>query len=122
MNIDSHQHFWKYHPANHAWINEEMKIIQKDFLPTHLSPILQSNGIEGCVTVQVDQTEDENNFLLSLSKNNSFIKGIVGWVNLKGEDLDERLNHWREFSIVKGFRHIVQGEPTGFLANKNFIS
>ena len=48
--IDSHQHFWKYHPQNHAWINEDMKIIQKDFLPEELSSIFAKEQIDGCVS------------------------------------------------------------------------
>jgi L-fuconolactonase len=66
--IDSHQHFWLYNPVNHAWINDDMQVIQRDFLPADLQPILQENGIEGCVAVQVDQTEAENDFLLDLAE------------------------------------------------------
>lgn len=34
--IDAHQHFWKFDPQRDAWINEEMKVIQRDFLPQDL--------------------------------------------------------------------------------------
>ncbi len=121
MRIDSHQHFWKYNAVNHAWIDDDMKLIRKDFLPGDLAPLLKSNGFDGCVSVQADQHEGENEFLLSLAKENSYIKGIVGWVDLKGDDLNERLEYWKSHALIKGFRHVVQGEPKGFLSDPRFV-
>ena len=110
MKIDSHQHFWQYDPSKHEWINDEMKTIRKDFLPEDLAPILQQNGINGCVAVQADQSEAETDFLIELASKNDFIKGVVGWVDLMADDVYDRLEYYSEFKIVKGFRHIVQGE------------
>lgn len=110
MTIDSHQHFWKYNPQRHEWINDEMSVIQRDFLPSDLEPILKQNNIDGCVAVQADQSEAETDFLLELAEKNSFIKGVVGWVDLLADDVYESLEHYAEFTKVKGFRHIVQGE------------
>jgi L-fuconolactonase len=121
MRIDAHHHFWKFDSQQHAWINDEMKKIQRDFLPDDLSPVLKTNLFDGCITVQVEQTEEENKFLLSVAERNSIVKGIVGWIDLKGNNLDERLEYYKQFPILKGFRHIVQGEPTGFLTDGKFI-
>jgi len=66
--IDAHQHFWKYHPQNHAWINEDMKIIQKDFLPEDLALVLSAQHVEGCVSVQVDQTNEETAFQIECAR------------------------------------------------------
>jgi L-fuconolactonase len=119
--IDSHQHFWKYNPVNHAWISDDMKVIQRDFLPTDLLPILQQNKIEGCVSVQADQTEEETDFLLELADNHSFIKGVVGWVDLRADNIYERLEHYSQFKKLKGFRHIVQSEnDSEFMLRPNF--
>jgi L-fuconolactonase len=98
-----------------------MKKIRRDFLPGDLLPILKKNDFDGCVAVQVDQTEDENDFLLALSAKNEFVKGVVGWVDLKGQNLVERLEYYKQFPIIKGFRHIVQGEEKGFLSDRSFI-
>jgi L-fuconolactonase len=108
--IDSHQHFWKYDPVQHSWINDDMEIIQADFLPDDLEPILQEYGFNGCVTVQVDQTEEENTILLDHAAKHDFIKGVVGWVDLKAENIEERLAYYKQFKKLKGFRHILQGE------------
>ena len=63
MIIDSHQHFWKFDPVRDAWIDETMQVLQRDFLPADLHPDLQQNGIDGCVSVQADQSENETHFL-----------------------------------------------------------
>lgn len=110
MKIDSHQHFWKYHPIKDAWITDDMKVIQQDFMPSDLEPLLIKNQFEGCVAVQADQSEEETGFLLDLAKENVFIKGVVGWVNLCAENIDERLEYFAKYKKLKGFRHIVQAE------------
>jgi L-fuconolactonase len=110
MKIDSHQHFWKFDPVRDAWITNEMRVIQKDFLPEDLQPVLSQNGIDGCVLVQTDQTESHNEFLIGLASGKSFIKGIVGWVDLQSENIRERLRYYKQHELMKGFRHILQGE------------
>ena len=109
--IDSHQHFWKYDPARDSWINEEMSVIRKDFYPEQLQKILQANGFDGCITVQSDQTEIENAFQLGHAMKFDFIKAVVGWVDLQSENVEERLAYYQQFEKLKGFRHILQGEP-----------
>ena len=119
--IDAHQHFWKYDPVAHSWINDEMSVIRKDFFPADLLPILQQNNIVGCVAVQADQSETETDFLIDLAANNSFIKAVVGWVDLGASNIHERLAHYQQYPVVKGFRHILQGEEPSFMLQPDFI-
>ena len=120
--IDSHQHFWKYDPVRHAWISDDMKVIRRDFQPADLKPLLERNGFDGCVVVQVDQTEDETLQLLTLANQHDFIKGVVGWIDLRNENLESRLEYFSGLKKLKGFRHIVQGEKPGFLLQPSFIN
>ena len=39
MVIDSHQHFWKYRPSKHNWIDDSMSLIRKDFMPQDLKKV-----------------------------------------------------------------------------------
>ena len=122
MTIDSHQHFWKYEAVKHSWIDDEMSVIRRDFLPSDLSKVYKENGIDGCVAVQADQTLEETDFLIDLAAENSFIKGIVGWVDLRAENIEEVLEKYSKQNIVKGFRHVVQGEADhNFLLRPNFL-
>ena len=121
MIIDSHQHFWKYEPVKHDWIDDNMSVIRRDFSPSDLAKVYQENSIDGCVAVQADQTLEETDFLIDLAFNNNFIKGIVGWVDLRAENIEKVLEKYSSDKIVKGFRHVVQGEPDhNFLLRPNF--
>jgi len=123
MTIDAHQHFWKYEPIKHKWINDSMSVIRRDFMPSGLKKVYGENGIDGCVAVQADQTLEETNFLLCLSEQHSFIKGIVGWVDLRAKNVNEVLEEYRTHSKIKGFRHVVQGERDhNFLLRPDFMN
>ncbi len=107
MIIDSHQHFWNYEPIKHDWIDDDMSVIRRDFLPQDLKKVYQENGVDGCVAVQADQTLAETDFLLQLSKENDFIKGVVGWVDLRSENIENVLTIYSKHNKIKGFRHIL---------------
>ena len=115
MKIDAHQHFWQFDPVRDAWIDETMSVIRRDFLPEDLQPLLSENEIDGCIAVQADQSETETEFLLALAANKEYIKGVVGWVDLREENVEERLAHYAKNTLFKGVRHIAQGEADDFL-------
>lgn len=121
--IDSHQHFWHYHPVKEGWITDDMAVIQRDFLPSDLEPLLDANGVSGCVAVQADQSEAETTFLLDLADQYPFIRGVVGWVDLQAADVSDRLAHFARRPKLKGVRHIVQGEgDLRFLLRPGFMA
>jgi L-fucono-1,5-lactonase len=121
MNIDSHQHFWIYHPQRDSWITEEMSVLMRDFLPDELIAELRSNGMDGCIAVQADQSEQETDFLLELAARYDHIKGVIGWADLCSANLPARLEHFSQFKKLRGFRHLVQSEPDDrFLLREDF--
>ena len=109
--IDAHQHCWKYNATRHYWISDQMSVLKKDFLAKELAEEFEKNGVTGSIAVQADQSEDETNFLLQLANENDFIKGVVGWVDLRSPSIEERLQYYSTFPKLKGFRHVVQDEP-----------
>ena len=122
LQIDSHQHFWKYDPVEHDWIDDSMQLIRRDFLPAELEPVLKANGFDGCITVQSSQSEHENEFQLSNAEAHDFIKGVVGWVDMRAENVEERLAYYKQFKKLKGFRHVLQGEPQrDFMLRPDFL-
>jgi L-fuconolactonase len=122
MNIDSHQHFWRYDAVRDAWITETMAILQRDFLPEQLAAELTANAMDASVAVQADQSETETMFLLDLAEKDKRIAGVVGWVDLRSPHLAQRLQHFSHFSKLRGFRHIAQAEPDErFLVREDFV-
>ncbi len=118
--IDSHQHFWIFDPVRDSWIDNSMQKIQYDFLPNNLKPLLDKNQFEGCVAVEAHQSESQTEFLVDLASKNDFIKGVVGWVDLRAENISERLEYFSKFKIIKGFRHVVQAEADDFMLRGDF--
>jgi len=122
LTIDAHQHFWKYDPVEYDWIDERMGVLKRDFLPEHLLPLLRRSGFDGCVAVQARQTLEETRFLLELAERHPFVAGVVGWVDLRREDVGEQLARFEGRSKLVGIRHIVQSEPDDrFLLREDFL-
>jgi L-fuconolactonase len=122
MRIDAHHHFWIFDPIRDSWIDDSMAVIQKDFLAPDFKEVLAHHHFEGCVAVQAEQSENENQFLLTQAANNNFIKGIVGWVDLTAADIENRLVYYAQKPLIKGFRHILQGEKQrDFMLRPDFM-
>ena len=120
MVIDAHVHFWKFDKKRDAWITDDMKILQQDYLPEHLSLTMKRNGVDGVVAVQASQEEVETRFLSELAVTHPLIKGVVGWIDLQADNIEERLAHFTQYNAIKGYRHVVQAEPDDFLLRPNF--
>ena len=112
QRIDAHQHFWKFDPVRDNWINSDMSVIARDFLPNDLLPLLQDNNIDGTVLVQTCHMDQDNRFMLELADQHSFIKGVVGWANLQSIKVEDKLKYYhKRFPKMKGFRHVLQADP-----------
>ncbi len=120
MRIDSHQHFWAYDPHRESWINDDMKIIRRDFFPEDLKPLLSRNEFNGCIAVEAHDSEKETQFLLDIAAKNYFIKGVVGWLDLTSDKCEERLAYFSRNPLFKGVRHTLQKEDLGFMLKEDF--
>lgn len=121
MRIDTHQHFWQYNPQRHGWIDDSMSRIKQDFLPQQLEAVLKENKMDGCISVEAQQSEEETNFLLDYAAKNDFIKGVIGWVDLFADNVRERLQHFSSYDKFKGVRLLIQSEPDiNFMLRQDF--
>jgi L-fuconolactonase len=111
MRLDAHQHFWRYSPAKYTWMTDQMGILKRDFLPQDLQPLLHSIYFDGCVAVQALQNLEETRWLLELAERHPFIKGVVGWVDLRSEQLPAQLESFHKHPKLVGVRHVVHDEP-----------
>lgn len=122
MRIDAHQHFWIFNAERDAWITDDMAAIQRNFLPTDLAPLLKENGIDGVIAVQASQAVEETQFLVDLSTMYAMVKGIVGWVDLQADHVEQQLAQFSQYRIIKGFRHVIEAEEDpDFLLRPAFL-
>jgi len=110
MKIDSHQHFWNYDPVEYPWIADHMSVLRRDFTPTDLKAELDDVGLDGCVAVQARQTLGESHWLCSLADESEIIRGVVGWVDLRSDEVDAQLEELNAHPRFVGVRHVVQDE------------
>lgn len=120
MNIDAHMHFWRYTRQEYGWIDDTMSPLRRDFLPGDAAPFMREAGMDACVAVQARQTLDETRFLLELAAQHQFIAGVVGWVDLRADDLDDQLAELSLHRKLVGLRHIVQAESDDFMLREDF--
>jgi L-fuconolactonase len=111
MNIDAHQHFWSYSAADYPWIGTGMERLARDYLPADLSSVAAPAGIVGSVAVQARQTPEESRWLLELADTSPIIRGVVGWVDLRSEQVAGELGRYSAHEKFVGVRHVVQDEP-----------
>jgi len=122
MKIDSHQHFWRFNKEDFTWMNDQMHSIKKDQLPENLTSELRAIGFDGSVAVQARQSLEETNWLLELAGRNDFIKGVVGWIDLRSPDVEKQLEYYSNHSKLVGVRHVVHDEPNDdFILQSDFI-
>ncbi|MDO9553545.1 amidohydrolase [Rhodonellum sp.] len=111
MKIDAHQHFWKYDPIRDAWIDDKMNAIQRDFMPEDLQPELENNGLAGCIAVQATESKAETRFLLDLAERHTWVKKVVGWIDLRSRKIEIELEAYSPEVKLAGFRKILQSLP-----------
>jgi L-fuconolactonase len=115
MRIDAHHHLWKYDPVEYGWIDTSMAVLQRDFLASDLEREATAAGVDATVAVQARQTLEETEWLLGIAAESKLIRGVVGWAAIASPEFARELETLQEQPLLKGFRHVVQGEPDGFL-------
>ncbi len=122
MQIDSHQHFWLYEADEYPWIDDDKGALKVDYLPDDLTPLMAETGIDGTVAVQARQNLRETEFLLELADAYDYIRGVVGWVDLRAPDVAAQLERFAPHPRLVGVRHIVHDEADDhFMLGGSFL-
>ena len=110
MRLDAHQHFWRYSPEQYPWIPTR-SALARDWLPADLAQLQTPLGFDGSIAVQAQQTVAETEWLLSLADQDPRIRGVVGWVDLQHDRVEDDLARLSRHPRLVGIRHVVQDEP-----------
>jgi L-fuconolactonase len=108
MRIDAHQHFWRLAARDGAWPPPQLAAIHRDFLPDDLAPLLAAHGVDGTVLVQSLPSEEDTRFLLRVAREVPFVRGVVGWVDLKADDAADQITALARDLKLKGLRPMLQ--------------
>jgi len=123
MKIDAHQHFWHYSKEEYDWINDEMSVLKRDFLPADLKKELSISNFDGSIAVQARQTLEETEWLIKLAEENEYIKGVVGWLDIQSPQFKHQIEKYSRRNKLVGIRHVVQDEPDDrFMLRSEFVN
>ena len=106
--IDAHQHFWTLSTRGGAWPPPTLAPIHRDFGPADLAPHLAANDVVGTVLVQSLPTVADTHFMLGIAERHAFVKGVVGWVDLKSAQAPAQIAQLAEHRYLKGVRPMLQ--------------
>lgn len=99
-----------------------MERLERDFSPADLAGVAKPQGIGGSVAVQARQSLAESRWLLELADGDPFIRGVVGWVDLRDPEVVRQLEPLAAHPRFVGVRHVVQDEPDQrFLLSAAFV-
>lgn len=122
VRIDSHQHFWLYNAEDYGWMAGNRSPLQVDYMPPDIQALLAAAGIDGTVAVQARQVVRETEFLLALADQYELIRGVVGWVDMRADDVEAQLERFADHPRMVGVRHIVHDEANDrFMLGGNFL-
>jgi len=120
--IDTHHHLWKYKPEDYGWMDNSMSVLKQDYLPEDMEQELLKTDTTGTVVVQARQSIDETRWLLELADRHSFIKGVVGWLDLCSPMLEQHLKEFASYPKLVGVRHVIHDEPDDdFMLGADFM-
>ena len=113
MIVDAHHHFWDPARADYPWLTAELAPVRRAFGPADLAPSLATTGVEATILVQTRSSVDETEEFLATAASTPFIRGVVGWVDLRDggvEDAIARLKVAPGGDRLVGIRHQVHDE------------
>lgn len=114
MIVDAHHHFWDPARVDYPWLTDEFAVIRRAFGPADLAPLLARTGVEATVLVQTRSDIAETEEFLAIAAATPFVRGVVGWVDLRDPAVGETIARLRTgpggWSLV-GIRHQVHDEP-----------
>lgn len=102
--IDTHVHFWSLSRDDYGWLKPGSGMLYRDYMPEHLYPELQSNGITGVIAVQAAATVEETVFLLGLADQYDWIQAVVGWLDVGSARFDLQYEQVRSHPRFAGIR------------------
>ncbi len=113
MRIDSHQHFWTFtgNKSDYVWMTGDYAVLGQDFGVEALRPLLKTAGFAGTIAVQAREMRKETDYLLQLAAAHPEIKGVVGWLDLCAQGIENELAQYANQTKLKGLRMLIHDRP-----------
>ncbi len=117
--LDTHHHLWSYNADDYPWIPANTPLAQNHLL-VELEEATSLAGVTGTIAIQARQTTEESASLLKIADQSDLIRGVVGWIPLVSENVDEDLELFSNNPKFVGIRHVLQDEPDAYFLRDDF--
>lgn len=117
--LDTHHHLWSYNADDYPWIPADTPLAQNHLL-VELEEATSLAGVTGTIAIQARQTTEESASLLKIADQSDLIRGVVGWIPLVSENVDEDLELFSDNPKFVGIRHVLQDEPDAYFLRDDF--
>jgi len=103
--IDCHVHF--YDPTREGgvpWPGKNDALLFRPMLPEHFRRAAQPLGVGGTVVVEASPLMEDNQWILDLAKDDSWINGLVGHLQPGSEDFSKHVRRFAKDDLFRGIR------------------
>lgn len=105
MIIDTHTHFYDpTRPQGIPWPTEDNELLYRTVLPEHHRGVSQKEGVTGTVVVEASAWIEDNQWILDIAADDSWIVGLVGHVDPNREDFASDIEKLAENPLFRGIR------------------
>jgi L-fuconolactonase len=111
MLLDAHAHVWDLARVDYPWLGPELEVLHRSYGIAEVERELRAHGAGGVVLVQAANSRADTELMLAAREATSFVRGVVGWVDLTaGAAIEEEARELAARGVV-GIRHLIHDEP-----------
>lgn len=110
--VDAHQHFWDPSGGGYRWLAANPLEIRRRFGYDDLAPHVATQGVNGTVLVQADDTDADTDAMFEVAAEHPEILGVVAYVPLEQPEVAaERLAVLQHRDRFVGIRNLIHDQP-----------
>lgn len=102
--IDAHIHTWDLNDGRNIWIRQKISALSRSFSLTDFKHQNAEAGVQSVYIVQAAANHDETLELLKTYKDDPFVAGVIGWLDLAASNVSETLEGLTAFRKFSGVR------------------
>ena len=104
MYLDAHIHLWELNDGEHFWLRDKVAGLHRDFTEDDLCALRAKCDVGGAIVVQACHTTGETKKWLQRAEKSDQLAGVVGWLDLFSDKLEEEVREYRQSPKFVGLR------------------
>ena len=104
MYLDAHIHLWELNDGEHFWMRDKVAGLHRDFTEGDLCALRAKCNVGGAIVVQACHTIRETKKWLQRADKSEQLAGVVGWLDLFSETLEDEVREYQKSPKFVGLR------------------